>query len=38
MCGGTLEDKSLIFERKNLGSRGRNGGVLEMNQDPVSSE
>ena len=38
MRGGTLKRKSLIFERKTLGSRGRHSGVFEMNQDPLSSE
>jgi len=38
MHGGTLEDESLIFERENFGSGGRDGGVFEMYQDLVSSE
>jgi len=36
--GGALKYKTLVLQRKNLGSRGRNGGVLQMNQDPVSGE
>src|SRR4029077_18872832 len=38
MSGGTLKRQSLIFENKSFGRRGNNGGVFEVNQDPVSSE
>jgi hypothetical protein len=38
MRGGTLKRQSLIFEGKLFGSRGNNGGVFEVNQDPLSSE
>src|SRR6516164_5432808 len=38
MRGGTLKRQALVFESKDFRSRGDNGGVFEMNQDPVSSE
>ena len=38
MRGGTLKRQSLVFEGKPFGSRGNNGGVFEVNQDPLSSE
>ena len=38
MRGGTLKRQSLVFEDKAFGSRGDNGGVFEVNQDPLSSE
>ena len=38
MRGGTLKRQSLVFEGKAFGSRGNNGGVFEVNQDPPSSE
>jgi hypothetical protein len=38
MRSGALKDESLVFEGKALRSRENNGGVFEVNQDPVSSE
>jgi hypothetical protein len=38
MRGGTLKRQSLVFEDKPIGRRGNNGGVFEVNQDPLSSE
>src|SRR6476646_2938389 len=38
MRSGTLKRESLVFEGKDFRSRGNNGGVFEMNQDPLSSE
>src|SRR4029077_11054191 len=38
MRGGTLKRQSLVFKNKSFGRRGNNGGVLGMNQDPLSSE
>src|SRR6478609_8240570 len=38
MRGGTLKRQSLVFENKPIGRRGNNGGVFEVNQDPLSSE
>src|SRR5262245_16069769 len=38
MRGGTLKRQSLVFEGKALRSRGDDGGVFEVNQDPLSSE
>src|SRR4030095_647635 len=38
MRGGTLKRQSLVFEGKALRSRGDNGGVFDVNQDPLSSE
>src|SRR5882724_8291962 len=38
MRSGTLKHESLVFEGKDFRSRGDNGRVFEMNQDPLSSE
>src|SRR5882757_6857189 len=38
MRGGTLKCQSLVFEGKPFGSRGNNGGVFQVNQEPLSSE
>src|SRR4029077_6933769 len=38
MRGSTLKRQSLVFENKSFGRRGNNGGVFEVNQDPLSSE
>src|SRR5260370_38265056 len=38
MGSGILKRESVVFEGKDFRSRGNNGGVFEMNQDPLSSE
>ena len=38
MRSGTLKRESLVFEAKDPRSGGNNGGVFEVNQDPLSSE
>src|SRR5262245_47464240 len=38
MRSRTLKHEALVFEGKVFRSRGDDGGVFEMNQDPLSSE